>query len=69
MADRPKTLYLERYRRRAAVVTRDEALRIAGEADVIFAVEQGEIEMRWKPPQRRIVVTMTFERIIHEDGK
>jgi hypothetical protein len=39
---------------------------IAGEADCIYAVEQGEIEIPSFNNQRRIVCVLRFERIVSE---
>jgi len=61
---RPRTIYMEKYVNRAVHVTQAEALTIAQEASCIYAVEQGEIEIPAFENQRRLVVTMRFERIV-----
>jgi len=58
---RPRTIYMEKY---VVHVTQAEALTIAQEASCIYAVEQGEIEIPAFENQRRLVVTMRFERIV-----
>lgn len=59
-----RTIYNEKYFAREVHVTEAEALRIASEASVIYAVEQGEIEIPSYENQRRIVCVMRFERIL-----
>ncbi len=58
------TIYNERYYARANHVMPHEALAIAQEADVIYAVEQGEIEIPSLDKQRRLVCVLRFERIV-----
>ncbi len=66
LADRPKTttIYNEKYYSRANHVTADEARSILDTSSVIYAVEQGEIEIPSYENQRRLVVVMRFERIL-----
>jgi hypothetical protein len=57
-------IFLERYHKYEREVTKDLATAIVREADAIYAVEQGEVELKQMDGQRRLTVTMTFERII-----
>ena len=61
---RRATIYLERYHKYKRRVTKAEAQSIVDTADDIYAVEQGEVELKQLDGQRRLTVTMTFERII-----
>jgi hypothetical protein len=62
-----KTIYSEKYFTRAVHVTADEARGVLDTASVIYAVEQGEIEIPSFENQRRLVCVMRFERIIPKD--
>lgn len=61
------TIYSEKYYTRANQVMPNEALAVAQGADVIYAVEQGEIEIPSLDKQRRMVCVLRFERIIRTD--
>lgn len=63
-----KTIYSEKYVSRAAHVTADEARAVLDTASVIYAVEQGEIEIPEFENQRRLVCVMRFERIIPKES-
>jgi hypothetical protein len=59
-----RTIYSERYVSRAVHVTANEARSVLDTASVIYAVEQGEIEIPSFENQRRMVCVMRFERIL-----
>lgn len=61
------TIYSERYYARSNQVMPHEALAVARDADVIYAVEQGEIEIPGLNQQRRLVCVLRFERIIRSE--
>jgi hypothetical protein len=61
-------IYNEKYISRAVHVTQTEALKIAGEATCIYAVEQGEIELPTYENQRRLICVLRFERIIPKEN-
>ncbi len=58
------TIYNEKYYAREHHVMPNVALSIAQEADTIYAVEQGEIEIPSYDHQRRLVCVLRFERIV-----
>lgn len=61
------TIYSEKYYSRANQIMPHEALAVAQDADVIYAVEQGEIEIPSYDKQRRMVCVLRFERIIRPE--
>jgi hypothetical protein len=58
------TIYNEKYYARERHVTAAEAQSIIDTSSVIYAVEQGEIELPSFENQRRIVCVLRFERIV-----
>ncbi len=62
------TIYSEKYYARENHVMPHVALQVARDADVIYAVEQGEIEIPSFGKQRRMVCVFRFERIIRPDA-
>ena len=62
------TIYSEKYYARENQVMRNMALEVAKDADVIYAVEQGEIEIPSYDKQRRMVCVLRFERIIRSEA-
>ena len=63
-ATKTRPIYVERYKSRAVHVTQAEAQAVLDTASVIYAVEQGEIEIPSYEHQRRLMVTMRFEQIL-----
>ena len=66
-ATKTTTIYSEKYVSRAVHVTADEARAVLDTASVIYAVEQGEIEIPSFEKQRRLVCIMRFEKILPKD--
>ena len=62
------TIYSEKYYARENQVMRHVALEVAQDADVIYAVEQGEMEIPSYDKQRRMVCVLRFERIIRSEA-
>jgi len=59
-----KTIYNEKYHSRAVCVTADQARAVLNSASVIYAVEQGSIEIPEYENQKRMICVLRFERIV-----